>query len=89
LEGDLGKGTHESTTELRSILPPTRVQYQNIVISVRPENDQAGVVTVSRIRTVRAQCFTNFAIDPVIVPQSAKCFNSKIGKALRSHKCQI
>jgi hypothetical protein len=33
------------------------------------------------------QCFTNFAIkDPVIVPQGAKCFNGKIGKALRSHK---
>jgi len=52
LEGDLGKGTHESTAELRSILPPTRVQYQNIVISVRPENDQAGVVSLSRIRTL-------------------------------------
>jgi hypothetical protein len=24
-------------------------------------------------------------LDPVIVPQSAKCFNGKIGKTLRSH----
>ena len=61
-----------------------------------------SVPTVTELTFVRAQWFTNFAIkafytlrnnnwvkDPVIVPQGVKCFNNKIGKTLRSHKCQF
>jgi hypothetical protein len=57
----------------------------------------ACMVSIILGKGVRAQRFTNFAIKAIYAlrtitgssPQSVNCFYSKVGKTLRSHKCQF